>query len=125
MNKQTRQMIERAYERLDRLNNIKMTAYRDKLHGMNERDEKRHRRGNPHGYKVPAALTAKFFTVRDLARFATGVHELPSIRDALSLREAYVYAAMLYANFKPEIDAALGADVQALADLDYVKECCK
>jgi hypothetical protein len=125
MNKATRQMIEAAYDRLDFLNNIRVERMRDKLHAMCEREEKCRRRGFDDGYTVSKALAAKFFIVHDLALFATNKCKLPRLAETLSLRNSYVRAAVLWANYYPEILEALGADMDALADLDYVKECCR
>lgn len=128
MNKQTRDMVQAAFERLDCLNNISMTRrYRSELAELCRVEEVQHRKGTggSRGYTENVADTVALFVVRDLARFATGECEMPTMKDALGLRSSYLLAAMLYANFPMAINRALGTDVQALAKLDYVKECCK
>lgn len=128
MNTATQKLIDAAFARLDVLNNISMTRnYRDELVELCRTEEVRHRKscGGSKGYTVPVDTTAKLFVVHDLAAFATGARQLPDMKDALSLRDSYLLAAMLWANYPEEIARALGSDAPALAALDYVQECSK
>jgi len=124
MNKRTKLLIERAYDRLDVLNDIDHRRYLDRLFEERKLEERIHRAGNPKGFTGTVDIAAKLFIVRDLARFATG-KELPTIADFVALKPSYMYAASLFANFGGLISANLRVDAPALAELDYVKECCK
>jgi hypothetical protein len=127
MNTATQKLIDTAFQRLDVLNYISMTRnYRDELVELCRTEEVQHRKGRgSKSYSAPVDITAKLFVVRDLARFATGARQLPDMKDALGLRDSYMLAAMLWANYPEVIARALGSDAPALAALDYVQECRK
>ena len=120
---QIAKLVDNAYSRLDVLNNIKWTAYRNKCFEMACEEERQHRRGKPGGWIYPKGASiqgaARLFVVQRIAAYMLG-DRVPSIGDILHFQPSAFYAAALVANYAEDISKALaGMDLRALADLDY------
>ena len=125
MSDQTRinKLVDTAYGRLDVLNNIKWTAYRDNCLDKAMAEERQHRNGTQRGRIYPKGASvnaaARLFVVSRIAQFMVG-HSMPSIADVLSHQPSAIYAAALVANYGEQIKQAwAGLDIDALATLDY------
>lgn len=121
--KQTINTINRAYQKLHVLNNIKWTAYRDELFSMNLKDEKRHRDSFGQGriFETPRADCARLFVVRHIAESLIAPN-LYSVADMLHIRESAIKAQALVNNYYKEIEKAWqDEDIKALANLDYIQ----
>ena len=127
---QIAKLVDNAYSRLDVLNNIKWTAYRDKCFEMACEEERQHRRGKPDGWIYPKGASiqgaARLFVVKRIAEYMLG-DRVPSIGDILHFQPSAIYAAAIVANYPDEIRAAwdgkrnngLTLNVSELAALDY------
>lgn len=114
--------IASAFAALDFLNDITTTHYLDKLYAMIARMERAHRRSRSPPCRCTVEQASHMFCVRILACYASGRSPIPSAAEMLSLRDDYVYAAQIAANYRERILAALaGHDIEWLVDLDYVK----
>lgn len=114
--------IASAFAALDVLDNISTTPYLSQLHFKALTGERRHRKGNGGEYKCTASQAAQMFCVRTLTRYASGRSPIPSAAEMLTLRDDFVYAAQIAANYRATILKALaGHDIEWLAGLDYVK----
>lgn len=122
-NTQTTKLINSAYDALDRLNDVSMSHYRDKIYALSETGERQHRKGSfgKGRYNCTVATAAKLFTVRWLTQYATQPDKLPSLKEALSIRDDIVLAAMVAANYRDIILTSLqGIDTTQILAIDYV-----
>lgn len=120
-NKNTTKLIDRAYTALDRLNDVNIRRYRDKIYDLAAAGERQHRRGIGQTYHCSIATAAKLFTVRWLVRYATYTREVPTVQELLTMRDDAVLAAMVAENYRDEILKALhDFDLEQLLALDYV-----
>lgn len=113
--------IDKAYCALDVLNNITLTAYRNRCLDMAEAEERLHRRSTfgverRWGVSIPAA--ARLFVVKRTAEALLG--NRLGIADVIRIQPSALYAASLAVNYRQIIEAAWrDLDVKALAALDY------
>lgn len=120
-------IVDEAYTRLDALNDIGMTAYRNVCFRMALEAEREHRRGAPAGWTWPKGATpraaARMFVVKRIAEALTATDDRKlTIKDVLHAQPSAIYAASIVANYSTEVMRAWdGLDVAELADLDYCK----
>lgn len=113
-------IVSKAYSRLDVLNNISLTPYRDRCFRMACEEERDHRRFKPDGLRIPASVAdaGRFFVVLRVAECLLG--KRPDIKDLISTQPSAFYAASLVANYQKEIREALtGIELRVLVGLDY------
>ena len=122
-------IVNEAYSRLDALNNIGMTAYRNVCYRMALEEERGYRRGTPAGWTWPKGATpqaaARMFVVNRIAEALTAIDDDDrklTICDVLHTQPSAIYAASIVANYGAEVMRAWdGLDVTELANLDYCK----
>jgi hypothetical protein len=120
-------IADEAYTRLDALNDITMTAYRNVCFRMALEEECGHRLSAPAGWRRPkgasAQAAARMFVVKRIAEALTATDDRKlTIKDVLRTQPSAVYAASIVANYRDEVMRAWdGLDVAELADLDYCK----
>lgn len=121
--KDTIKLANEAYYKLQTLNNINWTAYRDELFNMNLKDEKQHRKafgGEVREYETPMADCARLFSVKHIAEALIKPNRY-AIKDMLHIKKSCIQAQTLVENYQDRItEAWKGFDFQALADLDYI-----
>ena len=121
--KQTINIINRAYSKLSTLNNIKWTPFRDELFRLNLRDEKRHRQsfGSGRKFDSPMADCARLFVVRNIAESLIAPN-LYQVSDLLQVRESAIRSQALVNTYYDRImDALKDEDIHELASLDYIQ----
>lgn len=115
-------LVDRAFAALDCLNNISWADHRDVLLGLTLDEEKQHRTGNfaqYHPDAVSARTAARLMAVFCVAGYLTD-KKVPTIKDYISMKKSFFYAASLVANYRDEIIAAWEKlPVAELAALDY------
>ena len=120
--KETIKLINEAYYKLDCLNNISWTKYRDRLFDMNKTSEKQHDRGRPEGTSKGITITeaAKLFTVVWIAEYLTEAKKAPDAKDYINVRAEAFYAYSCAMQYKAEILKAWeGMDIESIASIDY------
>jgi hypothetical protein len=126
MNKEQKQIIKivnQAYSKLDVLNNIRWTAFRDDLFNMNKKDEIRHRKSfNNRDYSGVASISdcAKLFVVHNIAESLLNKSKY-TIKDLLIIRKSCIYSQSLVENYREIIEKAWESEnIKNLANLDYI-----
>ena len=126
MNKEQKQIIKivnQAYSKLDVLNNIRWTAFRDDLFNMNKKDEIRHRKSfNNRDYSGVASISdcAKLFVVHNIAESLLNKSKY-TIKDLLIIRKSCIYSQSLVENYREIIEKAWESEnIKNLASLDYI-----
>ena len=126
MNKQQKEIVKKinkAFSKLEVLNNIKWSAYRDKLFNINKEHEKKHRRGdwyNCHSDYASVSDCAKLFAVSHIAESLLKPNKW-NIKDLISINESCLLAQSLVNNFKKEILEALkDENIKELSELCYI-----
>ena len=126
MNKEQKQIIKivnQAYSKLDVLNNIRWTAFRDDLFDMNKKDEIRHRKSfNNRDYSGVASISdcAKLFVVHNIAESILNKSKY-TIKDLLIIRKSCIYSQSLVENYREIIEKAWESEnIKNLANLDYI-----
>jgi len=126
MNKEQKQIIKtinQAYSKLDVLNNIRWTAFRDDLFDMNKKDEIRHRKSfNNRDYSGVASISdcAKLFVVHNIAESLLNKSKY-TIKDLLIIRKSCIYSQSLVENYREIIEKAWESEnIKNLASLDYI-----
>ena len=116
-------IVNEAYTRLDALNDISMTAYRNVCFRMALEEERGHRRGWRWPKGASAQVAARLFVVKRIAEALTATNDRKlTIKDVLHTQPSAIYAASIVANYDDEVMRAWdGLDVAELADLDYCK----
>jgi hypothetical protein len=120
-------IADEAYTRLDALNDITMTAYRNVCFRMALEEERGHRRSAPAGWRWPkgasAQAAARMFVVVRIAQALTATDDRKlTIKDVLYTQPSAIHAASIVANYGAEVMRAWdGLDVAELAALDYCK----
>lgn len=117
-------LINKAYDRLECLNNISWTKYRDELFRQNKEGEKRHQALTPDGITNGLSITeaAKLFTVNWVAEYLTEEKKAPEASEFINMRSEAFYAYSLSVKYKKEILKAWeGLDLKAIASLDYAE----
>ena len=115
-------LVSRAYSRLDILNSLTMTRYRDRLFRMCVEEEREHRRGRPSNWHPPKGATVqaagRLFTVQYLVECILGKRF--SVEDLIYIRPSVMYAQSVALNYQKEIREALSdMDLPELRRLDY------
>ena len=126
MNKEQKQIIKtinQAYSKLDVLNNIRWTAFRDDLFDMNKKDEIRHRKSfNNRDYSGVASISdcAKLFVVHNISESLLNKSKY-TIKDLLIIRKSCIYSQSLVENYREIIEKAWESEnIKNLASLDYI-----
>ena len=126
MNKEQKQIIKivnQAYSKLDVLNNIRWTAFRDDLFDMNKKDEIRHRKSfDNRNYSGVASISdcAKLFVVHNIAESILNKSKY-TIKDLLIIRKSCIYSQSLVENYREIIEKAWESEnIKNLANLDYI-----
>jgi hypothetical protein len=126
MNKEQKQIIKtinQAYSKLDVLNNIRWTAFRDDLFDMNKKDEIRHRKSfDNRDYSGVASISdcAKLFVVHNIAESLLNKSKY-TIKDLLIIRKSCIYSQSLVENYREIIEKAWESEnIKNLASLDYI-----
>jgi hypothetical protein len=126
MNKEQKQIIKtinQAYSKLDVLNNIRWTAFRDDLFDMNKKDEIRHRKSfDNRNYSGVASISdcAKLFVVHNIAESLLNKSKY-TIKDLLIIRKSCIYSQSLVENYREIIEKAWESEnIKNLASLDYI-----
>jgi hypothetical protein len=126
MNKEQKQIIKtinQAYSKLDVLNNIRWTAFRDDLFDMNKKDEIRHRKSfDNRDYSGVASISdcAKLFVVHNIAESLLNKSKY-TVKDLLIIRKSCIYSQSLVENYKEIIEKAWESEnIKNLASLDYI-----
>ena len=126
MNKEQKQIIKtinQAYSKLDVLNNIRWTAFRDDLFDMNKKDEIRHRKSfDNRNYSGVASISdcAKLFVVHNIAESILNKSKY-TIKDLLIIRKSCIYSQSLVENYREIIEKAWESEnIKNLASLDYI-----
>lgn len=112
-------IVSDAYSRLDVLNNIQWTAYRDVCCEMAATEERKHR-GSRMGYSRDASVlnAARMFVVLRIAEALLGKRF--ETKDLLHVQPSAFYAASIVANYEAEIRAAWAdLEIRELVALDY------
>ena len=121
--KETIKLANEAYYKLQTLNNINWTPYRNELFEMNLKDEKQHRKafgGEVREYETPMADCARLFTVKHIAEALIKPNR-HTIKDILHIKKSCIQAQSLVENYQDRIiEAWKGFDIQALSELDYI-----
>lgn len=122
--KEAVKLINEAYYRLECLNNISWTKYRDRLFDMNKASEKQHDQGRPDHVSrgLSVSDSAKLFTVCWIAEYLTGDKKAPDAACFINMRSEAFYAYSVAVTYKKEILKAWeGLDIKAIASLDYAE----
>ena len=126
MNKEQKQIIKtinQAYSKLDVLNNIRWTAFRDDLFDMNKKDEIRHRKSfDNRDYSGVASISdcAKLFVVHNIAESLLNKSKY-TVKDLLIIRKSCIYSQSLVENYREIIEKAWESEnIKNLASLDYI-----
>ena len=126
MNKEQKQIIKivnQAYSKLDVLNNIRWTAFRDDLFDMNKKDEIRHRKSfDNRDYSGVASISdcAKLFVVHNIAESLLNKSKY-TVKDLLIIRKSCIYSQSLVENYRKIIEKAWESEnIKNLASLDYI-----
>ena len=126
MNKEQKQIIKtvnQAYSKLDVLNNIRWTAFRNDLFDMNKKDEIRHRKSfDNRNYSGVASISdcAKLFVVHNIAESLLNKSKY-TIKDLLIIRKSCIYSQSLVENYREIIEKAWESEnIKNLASLDYI-----
>jgi len=126
MNKEQKQIIKtvnQAYSKLDVLNNIRWTAFRNDLFDMNKKDEIRHRKSfDNRDYSGVASISdcAKLFVVHNIAESILNKSKY-TIKDLLIIRKSCIYSQSLVENYREIIEKAWESEnIKNLASLDYI-----
>jgi len=126
MNKEQKQIIKtinQAYSKLDVLNNIRWTAFRDDLFDMNKKDEIRHRKSfDNRDYSSVASISdcAKLFVVHNIAESLLSKSKY-TIKDLLIIRKSCIYSQSLVENYREIIEKAWESEnIKNLSSLDYI-----
>ena len=126
MNKEQKQIIKivnQAYSKLDVLNNIRWTAFRDDLFDMNKKDEIRHRKSfDNRNYSGVASISdcAKLFVVHNIAESLLNKSKY-TVKDLLIIRKSCIYSQSLVENYREIIEKAWESEnIKNLASLDYI-----
>lgn len=117
-------LINDAYFKLDCVNNISWTKYRDRLFDMNKEGEKQHDQGRPEGTTRGITITeaAKLFTVVWIAEYLTKAKKEPDPKNYINMREEAFYAYSLAMTYRKEIkEAWKEIDIMELAKIDYAE----
>jgi hypothetical protein len=121
--KDTIKLANSAYYKLQTLNNINWTAYRDELFNMNLKDEKQHRKAfgsETRNYEASMSDCARLFTVKHIAE-ALIKPDRYKVADIIRIKKSCIQAQALVDNYQDRIlEAWKGFDFQVLADLDYI-----
>ena len=126
MNKEQKKIIKivnQAYSKLDVLNNIRWTAFRDDLFDMNKKDEIRHRKSfDNRDYSGVASISdcAKLFVVHNISESLLNKSKY-TIKDLLIIRKSCIYSQSLVENYREIIEKAWESEnIKNLASLDYI-----
>ena len=126
MNKEQKQIIKtvnQAYSKLDVLNNIRWTAFRNDLFDMNKKDEIRHRKSfDNRNYSGVASISdcAKLFVVHNIAESLLNKSKY-TVKDLLIIRKSCIYSQSLVENYREIIEKAWESEnIKNLASLDYI-----
>ena len=126
MNKEQKKIIKivnQAYSKLDVLNNIRWTAFRNDLFDMNKKDEIRHRKSfDNRNYSGVASISdcAKLFVVHNIAESLLNKSKY-TIKDLLIIRKSCIYSQSLVENYREIIEKAWESEnIKNLASLDYI-----
>ena len=126
MNKEQKKIIKivnQAYSKLDVLNNIRWTAFRNDLFDMNKKDEIRHRKSfDNRDYSGVASISdcAKLFVVHNIAESLLNKSKY-TIKDLLIIRKSCIYSQSLVENYREIIEKAWESEnIKNLASLDYI-----
>ena len=126
MNKEQKKIIKivnQAYSKLDVLNNIRWTAFRDDLFDMNKKDEIRHRKSfDNRNYSGVASISdcAKLFVVHNIAESLLNKSKY-TVKDLLIIRKSCIYSQSLVENYREIIEKAWESEnIKNLASLDYI-----
>lgn len=122
--KEAVKLINEAYYRLECLNNISWTKYRDRLFDMNKASEKQHDQGRPEHVSrgLSVSDSAKLFTVCWIAEYLTEAKKAPDASEFINMRAEAFYAYSVAVTYKKEIlKAWKGLDMKAIASLDYAE----
>ena len=126
MNKEQKEIIKKinkAFSKLQILNNFRWTPYRDKLFNINKEHEKRHRSGDWDKYHSGAASIsdcARLFVVQHIAESLLKPDRY-NIRDMISINESCLLSQSLVNNYKDQILKSLESEnIQELSELDYI-----
>jgi len=117
-------LINEAYYRLECLNNISWTKYRDRLFDMNKAGEKQHDKGRSESCSRGLSISdsAKLFTVCWIAEYLIGDKKAPDVACYINMRSEAFYAYSLSQQYKKEIlEAWKSLDIKAIASLDYAE----
>ena len=118
-------LINDCYDRLDVLNEINWTRYRDDLFKMEKKSERDHRNGHIHSGR---AYSKRAISINDSARYFACKHildalvqEPPSVKGFLSLKRSIFYGHSLVANYRTRIERCLdGFNFRDFKKLNYV-----
>ena len=127
--KRIKGLIEDGFRRLRILDDIKMTAYREKLFRDCLADEKGHRRHKPESLhrpaKAPASLAAKYFAVKWMLDALDSRKRAIGAGCILDSRAAWVLARALGIRYRKEVRRALrGFPVDEFRTIDYCESLC-
>jgi len=117
-------LINDCYDRLDVLNDVTWTRYRDDLFKMERKSERDHRNTWCDGREY----SKRAISINDSARFFACKHildalvqEPPSLKGFLSLKRSIFYGHSLVANYRTRIERCLdGFNFRDFKQLDYV-----
>lgn len=116
-------LINAAFDRLDILNNLSMTGYRNRLFKMEEKEEREHRAGafDEARHGITSTAAAKLFTVHHILEpIHTGKY--PSIESVLHVRPSLIYGASISANYADLIKPLFTEEERtALLAIDYAE----
>jgi len=117
-------LINDCYDRLDVLNEINWTRYRDDLFKMERKSERDHRKSRFDGREY----SKRAISINDSARYFACKHildalvqEPPSVKGFLSLKRSIFYGHSLVANYRTRIERSLdGFNFRDFKKLNYV-----
>ena len=117
-------LINDCYDRLDVLNEINWTRYRDDLFKMEKKSERDHRKCRFDG----GEYSKRAISINDSARYFACKHildalvqEPPNLKGFLSLKRSIFYGHSLVANYRTRIEGCLdGFNFRDFKKLNYV-----
>ena len=121
--KQALKLINTAFDRLECLNNITWTTYRDNLFDLHKKEEKQHDNLRPSGTSRGLTITesAKLFTVCWIAEYLLSQKAIDA-KDYINVRASAFYAYSVAMTYKTEILKAWeGLSLEDIASLDYAE----
>ena len=118
-NKNVIKLINDAYSKLQILNNIDWTPYREEIYKLEKQYERNHRNWcNGREFDFSINIASKLFVVQHIASALKGTRH--SIKSYIHLKKSIFFAESLVLNYEDKIKEALkDFDLNQLCELSY------